>query len=183
MAYDYTAFEKNIEETVEWLTKEFSQIRTGRATPTLLDGVQVESYGARVPIVQIGSVGIEDARTIRIVPWDSGQVQDIERAIQNADLGLSVVTDEKGLRVVFPELTSERREQLMRLAKSKLEEARVSLRKERDDIIKDLEGDEKAGEISEDEKFGTKERVQKKIDEINKELDMMLSKKESEISE
>lgn len=183
MAYDNTTFEKRTSDTVEWLTKEFTSIRTGRATPTLLDSVQFDSYGARMPIVQAGSVGIENARTIRVVPWNQDQLQDIEKAINGANLGVSVVADDKGLRVMFPELTSERRGQLLRLAKTKLEDARVSLRKERDTVIRDLENDEKAGEISKDEKFRAKEEIQKKIDEINKVLEDMFTKKETEISE
>ena len=125
-------FKQKLKEATDWLQKEFTGIRTGQATSALLDSIKVESYGTFMPIVQIGSVGIEDARTIRIAPWDLSQVPAIERAIREADLGVSVSSDSTGLRVIFPDLTSERRVQLIKLAKSKLEDARVTVRAMRD---------------------------------------------------
>ncbi len=183
MAYDFKPFEGRIRETTEWLTREFTSIRTGRATPTLLDMVHVESYGTKVPLQQVGSVGTEDARTLRISPWDKNQIKAIEKAIVDANLGLSVVTDDKGIRVVFPELTSERRVQLLKVAKAKLEEARVALRKSRDEVMKDIDAKEKGGDMSEDEKFACKEGVQKRIDAGNLTLDDMLVRKEAEIQQ
>lgn len=183
MAYDLKKIEQHIKEVAEWLGKEFTSIRTGRATPTLLDSIQVESYGARVPLQQVGSVTVEDARTLRITPWDPEGVKAIEKGIIDANLGISVNTDEKGLRVVFPELTSERREQLMRLAKAKLEDARVSLRSARDEAVKDIDAQHKSGDMSEDEKFRAKEALQKKIDEANKTLNEMIERKEKEINQ
>lgn len=167
----------------EWLANEFTGIRTGQATPALLDSVKVESYGTRVPINQVGSVGVEDARTLRISTWDRDQIGAIESAINDAQLGVSVSSDSAGLRVVFPELTSERRVQLLKLAKHKLEEARVSVKSARDDRMKELEKDEKAGEISEDEKFTQKESIQKQVDATNKSLEELYDKKEQEISQ
>ena len=175
-------FSGKLQESIEWLTKEFTAIRTGQATPALLDGVKVDSYGSHVPINQVGSVGIEDARTLRISPWDASQVSALEKAIQEADLGLSVSTDSAGLRVIFPELTSERRAQLVKLAKQKLEDARVSVRSARDEIMKHLDAEEKAGEISKDEKFSQKDVVQKQVDATNLKLDEMYKRKESEMS-
>ena len=169
-------------EVIGWLEKEYTGIRSGQATPALLDGIKVSSYGSFFFFNQVGSIGVEDARTIRISPWDVGQINPIEQAIREADLGLSVVTDGAGVRVIFPELTSERRTQLLKLAKSKLEDARVSLRNTRDEVMKKLDKDEKAGEISEDEKFSQKESVQKIVDETNKSLDLMYQQKEVEIS-
>lgn len=183
MAYDFKSFEGKIKDATEWLTREFAAVRTGRATPALLDMVRVESYGTRVALSQVGSIGTEDARTIRIVPWDKGQMKDIERGIIEANLGLSVVSDDKGLRVIFPELTSERRVQLLKLAKAKLEEARVAIRKSRDEAMKDIEAKEKAGEMSKDEKFRVKEDIQKRVDEGNNELDRMYAAKEEEIEQ
>ncbi len=175
-------FSGRIAEVERWLESEYMSIRSGQATPGLLDGVKVSSYGTFVPINQVGSVGIEDARTLRISVWDASQVSAIETAIREADLGLSVVTDSAGLRVIFPELTSERRAQLLKLAKQKLEDARVSLRSARDEVMKDLDKREKAGELSEDEKFREKESVQKAIDAMNRNLDAHYAKKEVEIT-
>ena len=172
-----------LQESVDWLSKEFAAIRTGQATPALLDSIKVDNYGAKTPIDQVGSIGIEDARTLRISPWDAGSIASIETAIVEADLGVSVSTDSAGLRVIFPELTSERREQLIKLSKQKLEEARVSVRSARDDIMKALDQQEKVGDISEDEKFTQREHVQKLVDETNKKLDEQYAAKESEMSQ
>jgi ribosome recycling factor len=173
---------KRFTDIIEWLDKEFSTIRTGQATPTLLDGVRVESYGAMLPLNQVGSVGIEDARTLRISPWDASQVKAVEKAITDANLGLSVVTDSSGVRVIFPELTGERRQQLVKLAKSKLEDARVSVKAVRDDVMKAIDAAEKSGEMSQDDKFTQKEEAQKIVDATNRALEARFSEKEAEIS-
>lgn len=175
-------FNERLDETIDWLTKEFAGIRTGQASPALLDNIKVESYGTLVPLNQVGSVGIEDARTLRISPWDASQIAAIETAILDADLGVSVATDSAGLRAIFPELTSERRAQLTKLAKQKLEDARVSVRAARDEVMKELDRQEKAGEISEDEKFSQREQVQSKVDATNKKLDEQFHAKETEMT-
>tara|TARA_B100000745_G_C20095439_1_gene374591 strand:+ start:134 stop:667 length:534 start_codon:yes stop_codon:yes gene_type:complete len=172
-------FTKRLEGIKTWLKQEYSGIRTGQAAPALLDNVKVESYGSMLPLNQVGSIGVEDARTLRIAPWDAGQISAIETAISEADLGVSVATDSAGLRVIFPELTSERRDQLLKLAKSKLEEARVSVRGARDEVIKSIEGEE----LSEDEKFSMKEDIQKEVEVMNKALEEIFHAKEKEISQ
>ncbi len=169
-------------EIIQWLTTEYAGIRTGQASPALLDNIKVESYGSLMPLNQVGSVGIEDARTLRVTLWDAGGIPAAETALREADLGVSVVTDSSGLRVIFPELTSDRRAQLQKLAKAKLEEARVSLRSARDEIMKDLERQQKEGDISEDEKFSQKEQVQKHVDTLNTQLEELYTKKEAEVS-
>ncbi|HWH07094.1 MAG TPA: ribosome-recycling factor, partial [Candidatus Paceibacterota bacterium] len=126
MAYDFSKLTGGIKETEEWLTRELSGVRTGRATPALLDSVKPEIYGARTPITNVASVTVEDARTIRIVPWDKSVVKSIEKAITEADLGISVSVDDMGLRVIFPELTAERRTMLAKLAGEKFEHAKVT---------------------------------------------------------
>jgi len=182
MSYNIKEFTNRGEEVIHWLEREFASIRTGRATPMLLDLVLVESYGARVPIQQIGSVSVEDPRTLRISVWDQSVVKSVEKAITEADLGISVVADSSGLRVIFPELTSDRRTQLLKIAKSKLEEARVSLRGARDEAIKEIDKLEKANEMSQDEKFSAKETIQKHIDAFNNSLGELLDAKEKEIN-
>lgn len=183
MTYDFSQFDTRTGEIIDWLTKEFGTIRTGSATPALLDGIQVESYGSKVPMNQVGSVGVENARTLRITTWDAGNISAVEKSIQEADLGVSVVIDDKGLRVMFPELTHERREQLLKTAKSKLEEARVSIRGARDEAMKAVDIKEKESELSEDEKFNAKEDMQNKIEEINNKMDAIMSGKEKEINQ
>lgn len=172
---------KRLEDIADWLQKEYVGIRTGQANPGLLDSVKVESYGTFVPVQQVGSISIEDARTLRVSVWDSSQVKSVEKAFQEADLGVSVAADSSGIRVIFPELTSERRVQLLKLAKSKLEDARVSIKAARDEAMKEMERQFKASEISEDDKFTLKEKIQKHVDEANGKLEALYSRKEKEL--
>jgi len=181
MAYDFKPFEKRIKDIEEKAAKELAGVRTGRATPAILDGVLVESYGTRVPIMQVASVVSEDARTLRVTPYDMSQTKELEKAITAANLGLSVGADEKGVRVGFPELTSERRAGMLKLAKEKLEEVRASLRGARDEVWSDIQKQEKDKRISEDEKFRYKDEMQKRVDASNKKLEEMLERKEKEI--
>ena len=182
MAYDFTKFKKSLSGTEEWIKKEFSGIRTGQASPTLLDGINVESYGTPTPLVQVGSIMTEGPRTLRITPWDLSQSKEIEKAITIANLGVSVSVDDKGLRVNFPELTAERRVQIVKIAKEKLEEGKKQIRIHRDDAMKDLKAREKAGGIGEDEVFRHEKEIQKMVDEANKKLDEHYTKKEKEIT-
>ncbi len=183
MAYNFTPLKTGIKDIEEWLKREFSNIRTGRATPAILDNIKVEAYGSDMPINQVANVSVEDARMLRITPWDATVTKSIEKAIQVSDLGLSVTVDDKGLRVVFPDLTSERRESFVKLAKQKLEDAKISARGEREKVLKDIDKQEKEKEISEDEKFRLKTELQKIIDESTKALEELFAKKEKEISE
>jgi ribosome recycling factor len=172
---------QRLQETKDWLQKEYAGIRTGQANPGLLDAVKVQSYGTFVSLNQVGSVGIEDARTLRLSLWDSSQVSAVEQAIRDADLGISVVTDSSGVRIIFPELTVERREQLLKLAKNKLEDARIAVRAVRDEAMKLIDKLEKSGELSEDEKFSHKESVQQAVDNVNRELESLFIQKEQEL--
>lgn len=176
------SLQTKLKDASEWLGEMYAGIRTGQATPALLDNVKVENYGSMMPINQVASIGVENARTLRISPWDASTIPALERAITEADLGVSVSTDSSGLRVNFPELTSDRRDQLLKLAKEKLEEARVSVRSVRDEIVKDIEKQQKEGSISEDEKFKQKEFIQKEVEAANKKLEELYDKKEAEIN-
>jgi ribosome recycling factor len=182
MAYDFKPFEKRILEITDRLGKELGSVRTGRAGPAVLDGVQVESYGTRVPINQVANISIEDARTLRIAPWDMSLAKEIEKAITLANLGLSVGMDEKGVRVFFPELTSERRISLLKIAKEKVEEMRTALRLARDEVWSDIQKQEQSGLMPEDEKFRSKEEMQKRVDAANAAFDNAFDRKEKEIA-
>lgn len=181
MAYDFNPFKKQLTNTDEWLKKEFSQIRTGQASPQVLDGVRVEVFGAPMSIKELASVTIEGARTLRISPWDKNQTKDIEKAITIANLGLSVVVDDQGLRAMFPELTADRRKEIAKTAKDKLEEAKKQVRGHRDIIIKDLQNKEKDGGYGKDEIFRLKNDAQKLVDEFNKKLEEHFARKEKEV--
>ena len=182
MAYDFKPLDAKLTGAKEWLTKEYKGLRTGRATPTILDGVMVTAYGSQMPLKQVGNIGIEDARSLRITPWDAGLLKDIERAIVNANLGLGTATDAAGVRVTFPELTGERREQLVKVAKQKLEEARTTVRLARDEDWRAIQETEKEGGMSEDEKFRLKDELQKKIDTCNEDLEKQFDAKEKEMT-
>lgn len=183
MAYDFSKLKTNIKETEEWLTRELSGVRTGRATPTLLDAVRPEAYGTRTPLRELASVSVEDARTLRVIPWDRGLSKAIEKGITDADLGVGVSTDDQGLRVSFPELTSERRTQLLKIAGDKSEHAKVTLRSHRTDALQSLLAAEKDGGMGKDEVARLKIEIQKLIDAGNDSLAKILEKKESEIAQ
>lgn len=178
---DFKELKQKIKDTEEWLQKEFSQIRTGRATPTILDGVMVEAYGSQMPIAQMATVMSEDPRTLRIAPWDQGNVKPIEKAIQISNLGLSVVVDDKGLRVSFPALTTESRNNFVKIAKTKLEDAKVAVRQERNKANDILNAGKKDSSISEDDAARGKEMVDKLIKEAGDKFDVLFAKKEAEI--
>ena len=182
MAYDFKPLKEKTDGVLEWVRKELSSIRTGRAAPAILDALQVESYGAKVNINQLASVSTEDARTLRISPYDATQTKNIEKAIVQSNLGLAVSVDDKGLRIVFPELTAERRDSYLKLAKEKLEEARRKGRTIRDNVWKHIQQEERAGKVREDEKFRLKDEMQKIVDACSKSFDELFSKKEKEIN-
>lgn len=183
MAYDFSPLLANVKETEEWLQREFSNIRTGRATPTLLDSVKPEIYGARTPIQQVASITMEDARTLRIVPWDKSVAKTIENAINDANLGVSVAVDDQGLRVIFPMLTAERRTELQKLAGEKAEQAKVTLRGHRTDALKELDAAEKEGGMGQDDLKRYKDEAQKHIDAGNAAIEALLKKKQDEIAQ
>jgi ribosome recycling factor len=180
--YDFSPLKQAISDTKEHYKNELSTIRTGRAAPALLDAIRVDSYGTKVPLNQVASVTTEDARTLRVSPWELDSVNQIEQAIRDADLGVSLSSDEKGVRVCFPELTSERRTQLIKLTHTKLEEARISLRRAREDTWTDIQKKQKNAEMSEDDKFRSKEQMEKLVKEGNDSLEELAEKKEQELN-
>jgi ribosome recycling factor len=181
MAYDFKVFEGKLAASREWLAREYRGLRTGRASPAILDSISVSAYGSMMPLKQVGSIGAEDARTLRVQPFDASLLKDIERAISAADLGVGTSSDGASVRVTFPELSAERREQLVKVAKAKLEEARTTVRIARDEVWKDVQEKEKAGTMSEDEKFRLKDELQKKVDAANEELEKAFESKEKEM--
>ena len=181
MAYDFKALDGKLAGAKDWLQREYQGLRTGRAAPAILDSISVQAYGSMMPLKQVATIGIEDARSLRVQAFDPSIIKDIERAISQADLGVGIGSDASGVRVTFPELTSERREQLIKLAKSKLEDARTTVRLGRDETWKDIQDQEKEGTLTEDDKFRLKEEMQKKVDAANEELQKLFDKKEAEM--
>ena len=177
MAYNFSQAKEEFKKIEEWLKNEYSGLHTGRATPLVLDGISIESYGSFQPIKNLSSISVEDPKTLRVVPWDKTHTIQIEKAIQVADIGLSVATDDKGLRVIFPMLTTETRQKLVKVLKEKLEDARISIRKSREVIHDDVKN---AG-MPEDEEFRAKDDLQKLVDEANATLEAVFQKKEAEV--
>jgi ribosome recycling factor len=181
MAYDFTGAKAHKETIIDWLKSEYRSVQTGRATPQVLDLVHIDLYGARTQVAHAASVTIEDPRTIRVSPWDKSAVSLIERAINEADLGLSVASDTEGLRVHFPSLTTETRGKLVKLLKDRLEDARVRVRALREEVNKDIDGRGKDGEYGEDDQRKYREEMQKLVGEANQELEALFEKKEAEV--
>lgn len=179
--YNFSQLKENGEKVKEWFKKEIVSLRTGRATPALVEGLLVESYGARSPLQHVAAINVEDARTLRITPWDATVLKSIEQAIVASNLGVQPIADGQSIRISLPALTEDRRKMLSKTVAEKLEEAKISIRKERDEIWKDIQAKEKNGEITEDDKFGLKEEMQKNIDAITAELEAVAKKKEEEI--
>jgi ribosome recycling factor len=177
MQYNTQNFKTELKKVEDWLSKEYTSIHTGRATPLVLDGVMVDNYGAKMPIKNIASITVEDPKTLRVAPWDKSQIRSMEGAINDSNLGLSVISDSDGVRVIFPMLTTESRSKLVKILKEKLEDARISVRKERQseiDLLKDF---------TEDEIKRAKEEIQKNVDETNNNLEMIFNKKEKDLME
>ncbi|HEY4494242.1 MAG TPA: ribosome recycling factor [Candidatus Paceibacterota bacterium] len=181
MQYNFSVFKVDLKKIEEFLSKEYSQLNVGRASPSVLDGVSVESYGSHMPLKNVASINIEDPKTLRIAPWDKNQIKEIEKAIVSSNLGLSVATDDIGIRVIFPQLTTETRQKLVKVLKEKLEESRITVRRERERIWEDVQAKEKAAQLTEDERFRAKDDLQKIIDEVNKNLEATFGRKEKEV--
>ncbi|MFA5778424.1 MAG: ribosome-recycling factor [Candidatus Paceibacterota bacterium] len=181
MQYNFSSFKIALKKVEEFLGKEYSQLNIGRASPMILDGVSVESYGSYVPLKNVASISIEDPKTLRIAPWDKSQIKGIEKAIVGSNLGLSVATDDLGIRVIFPQLTTDTRKTLIKVLGEKLEEQRITVRRERETVFRDMEAKEKEGKMTEDEMFRAKEELQKIINETNDNLENIFEKKEKEV--
>jgi ribosome recycling factor len=179
--FDFSELKTKSKDIENWFAKELSVIRTGRANSAILDYVQVEAYGSKMAIKELANIMVEDAKAIRVEPWDSSVGKSIEKAISSSNLGLSVAPFDKGLRIIFPELTTERREQFIKVVKNKLEEGKVTLRTLRDKTWKAIEEKEKAGGMGEDDKFRLKEEMQKIIDGSGRKLEELAERKEIEI--
>ena len=180
---DFNDLKKNIDEINKFLQSEFAGIRTGAASVAILDPIKVEAYGSVMPISQLANISVDGSTSLLIAPYDVSVSGFIEKAINNSGTGLSVSNSGNAVRVSFPMLTAERRVVLLKLAKEKLEDARVRLRKERDKKKTEIETATKDGEISEDEKFRLSDEMEKMIKDSNEMLEKMFELKENEINE
>lgn len=172
-----------MEKSVDSLKHELVKIRTGRAHPSLLDHVMVSYYGTDVPLNQVASVSVSDARTLAVTPWEKAMVQPVEKAIMQADLGLNPATSGQVIRVPLPPLTEERRKELVKVVRGETEEARIAIRNIRRDANGDFKELLKAKEISEDAARAAEADIQKMTDHFIEEAEKLLAAKEAELME
>ena len=180
---DLSVAERRMRGAVESVRSNFATIRTGRANPTLLDRVEVEAYGSRMPLRSVANVGAPEPRLLTVTPFDAGTLKNIERGIRDSDIGLNPQNDGKIIRLPIPELTEERRRELIRVARHMAEEGRVSVRNVRRDEMKDVHELRKEGEISQDDERRAEEELQKLTNDYVKRIDDVLADKESELME
>lgn len=173
--------EIKMKKTIEATQREFSVVRTGRASTALVENIRVEYYGAPTPLKQVAGVSTPDARLVLIQPWDKGALADIERAILKSDIGITPTNDGKAIRLSIPPLTDERRTELDKILKKIAEDSRVSLRTCRHSAIEHIRKLEKDKAATEDESFKSQQEVQKLTDKYIKEIDTLLAVKEKEI--
>lgn len=181
MSADSNELRRRMEGAVSALEKEFSGLRTGRASAALLDSVQVEAYGSHMPLNQVATVTVPEARMLAVKVFDSSQIKAVEKAIVNANLGLNPASDGDLIRVSLPDLSEERRAELAKVAKKYTEEAKVAVRNIRRDGNESLKAMEKAKEISEDERKKREGDIQKLTDEFVGKMDTLCDAKEKEI--
>ncbi|MBD3289294.1 ribosome recycling factor [candidate division KSB1 bacterium] len=179
----YLEAEEKMQKTIDNIRYELGKFRTGKASAAILDGVKVNYYGSIVPLKQAANVSVPEARLITVQPWDKSMINEIEKAILKSDLGLTPMNDGNIIRLPIPQLTEERRKDLVKQAKRLGEEAKISIRNSRRDANESIKNAEKEHLISEDESHRAQDDIQKLTDKYIEQIDEILNKKESEIME
>lgn len=179
----YKDAEDKMSKAIENFRYEINKIRTGKASPAILDGIKVNYYGSIVPLKQAASISVPEIRLITVQPWDKSLINEIEKAIQKSDIGLNPINDGHIIRLPIPSLTEERRKELVKQTKRVGEEIKVSIRNSRRDANENLKNDEKDGTISEDESFRAQEKIQELTNKFIEKVDEILKAKENEIME
>lgn len=174
-------YEEKMNKSLDALQNEYASIRAGRANPHVLDKIRVDYYGTPTPLQQVGNITVPEARMIQIQPWEKNLLREIEKAIQMSDLGINPTNDGSVIRLIFPELTEERRKELAKDIKKKGEAAKVAIRNIRRDANDAIKKLEKAGDISEDERDESEEKIQKMTDKMIEKVDKAVEAKTKEI--
>ncbi len=178
---EYKIYEDKMQKSIDSVAADFAAVRAGRANAAVLDRITVDYYGSPTPIQQIASISSPDARTLMIQPWDGSALKLIEKAIQNSDLGINPQNDGRALRLNFPQLTEERRKELVKQIRKYNEAGKVAIRNIRRDALENFKKQEKRSEITEDEMDMVEKDLQKLTDNSCKKLDELLAKKEKEL--
>ena len=169
------------EKSIEHFKEELNQLRTGRASSALVEGLLVDYYGVKSPLKQVASVSIPEPRTIVISPWDKGSLVNIEAAIRESQLNLNPMNDGQVIRVNIPALNEERRKELVKILNQKAEDGKISIRRIREELWDSIQEMQKEGKIGEDDKFLGKDKLQEVVDEYNEKIEEIRKKKEEEI--
>jgi ribosome recycling factor len=175
------ASEKAMKKTIDRLQNEFATIRAGRANPSVLDKIPVDYYGSPTPINQVAAVSVPEARMLLITPWDPSMIRPITKAILASELGITPTDDGKAIRLVFPQLTEDRRKELAKTVKKYGDEAKVAVRNERRDLLEKYKRMKKDSEITEDDQKSADKKVQTMTDRFTEEIDKLVAAKEKEI--
>lgn len=183
MKDEYKVFEDKMKKTLDSVAADFGAVRAGRANAAVLDRIMVNYYGTPTPIQQIASIASPDPRSLVITPWDTSAVRSIEKAIQESDLGINPSNDGKSLRLVFPQLTEERRKELTKQIAKYAEGGKVAVRNIRRDAMEKFKKLEKSGELTEDDLKVAEKDIQKLTDEMIKKIDVLCAAKEKELME
>ena len=183
MSVDYQDFERKMKRTCEFLKEQLASVRAGKANPAVLDRITVEYYGTDTPINQLASISVPDARSLLIQPWDASALKNIEKAIQASELGINPQNDGRAIRLVFPQLTEERRKDLAKQVKKYGEEAKVAVRNIRRDAMDKFKAQKKKSEITEDDFKDVEKDMQKMTDDYIKEVEKIADEKEKELME
>ncbi|MBR9989477.1 MAG: ribosome recycling factor [Gemmatimonadetes bacterium] len=179
----YREAQSQMDRSIEALRREFSSVRTGKASPVLLDTVRVDAYGSKMPLNQVASVSSPEPRMLIVQPWDKGLLQEIEKAIRNSELGLNPANDGNIIRVPVPALNEERRRDMVKMLHKIAEEGRVGIRHARQEANKEIKRLQADSEMSEDEARRETDRIQKLTDEHTARIDSLLKAKEEEVME
>ncbi|MDW7668254.1 MAG: ribosome recycling factor [Bacillota bacterium] len=180
---EHKELEERMKKTVEYFKDDISTIRAGRANPKLVEKIMVDYYGTKTPLNQIANISAPEPRVLVVKPWDANVLENIEKAIQASDLGINPGNDGKIIRLVIPQLTEERRKDLIKTVKKEVEKAKVALRNERRDTLDTFKKMEKKSEMTEDDLKDAESKVQELIDKYSKEIDEIYEKKEKDILE
>ena len=183
MSLEYTEFERKMKRTCEFLSEQLAAVRAGKANPAVLDRITVDYYGTATPINQIATISTPDARSLLIQPWDASALKGIEKAILASDLGINPQNDGRAIRLIFPQLTEERRRELAKQVKKYGEEAKVAVRNIRRDAVEKFKAEKKKSEITEDDLKIAEKDLQKLTDDYIKEVDRICEAKEKELME
>lgn len=178
-SFDFEPFKEQMQNALDALGREFGRVRSGRASPSLVDKVMVEAYGSEMPMSQVATISVPEARTIVIQPFDKSNLSNIERAIHKANLGVTPSNDGNLIRLNLPALTEERRKEYVKIVKAKAEEAKVSLRQARRDVLEEI----KQGDFPEDDSKRLNDQAQKLVDKYTDKIDSATQAKEKELME